>query len=384
MRAMARPSAGACAACALALSVAACVLVGCPPRGAESATRWKCVPRAADAPWRGKRLQLWTTACDPAAEETKALLAGVARAGVHLDALGLACTSLRDDGGLELAGGPPAAAARAALLTELAERGIATALVIANVDRGDFDGARGAAILGDPTRHAALVEAVLALEASERHAIVEIDLEELPTPSAADLVRFVEALRARLPSEVRVVVDVHPKTKDDPGWTGPGAHDYAGLARAGAELRAMTYDYSLGPQPPGPTTSAAWIRDVVAYARGVGVPAARLQIGLPAYGYDFAPVPAGASSSAASVGWHGALALQARERATLVRDAGGAPHFAYRGDDGRHEVWFDDAESIARLLADLSDVAKDVDGVAIWGAGGADPQLLDAWTCAAK
>lgn len=337
-------------------------------------------PPSAGAGFRGKRLQVWTTSCDPRAEEARATMALVGRLGPALRTVGLACLALREDGGLAATGDDGHGVRRGALVAALAARGAETALVVANLGVGGFDGPGAARTLASEGARARLVERLVAMQATERHATIELDLEALPTAARDDLVALVRALRARLPAEVTLAVDVHAKTVDDPGWPGPGAHDYGALARAGAVVRLMTYDLSLGPVPAGPTTRADWIRRVVAYARSAGVPPAQLEIGLPAYGYDFAPRPADtADPPPRPLRWREAEALRAREGAELLRDEGGAPHFFYSAPDGLHEVWFDDGASLGRLLGELRDVADDVGGVAIWGVFEADPAAIDAW-----
>ncbi len=362
---------------ALALAAAA---IGCPH--AQGRSRWASVPALACAPalagtWHRKSLHVWTTECDAAADEASGLLELTERDGVHIDTLGLDCQPLRADGDFEVRGDP----GRARLLGQLAERGIATALVIANNGGGDFDGALAAAVLADPSRSGRLLSRLVEVQQRERHAVVELDLESMPTDAAPDLVRLVQSLRVLLPKAVRIVVDVQAKTVDDPGYAGPGAYDYGALAIAGATVRLMTYDYSLGPVPPGPTTKPSWIREVVAYAGARGVPADRLEIGLPGYGYDFGPRKGDAH---VTLRWREAEALRARVGAKLVRNDDGAPHFEYRGEDGPHEVWYDDGASIAQLLASLGDLSSSVSGAGLWSAYGADPRMLDAWSCAAR
>ncbi len=325
-----------------------------------------------------KRLHLWTTACEPTAAEAQAALATAKQLGHALRSIGLVCYSLGEAGLLRATGDDATSRSRSALAAAIRRRGVGTALVLNNTDAQGFDGARASRVLASVSARTRLVDRLVALQASERHVAIELDLESMPTAAAPDLVAMVSALRLRLPSDVAVVVDAHAKTVDDPGWQGPGAHDYGALARAGAIVRVMTYDYSIGPVPPGPTTRAGWIRDVVRYARSRGVPVDRLEIGLPAYGYDFAP------AGAAPVRWREATALAAREGSPLLRDDGGAPHFAYQASDGLHEVWFDDGQSIARLLSDLRDVSDEIGGVAIWGAYEADPAVFEPFAHPAR
>jgi hypothetical protein len=346
----------------------------------------------ASAGFAGKGLHLWTTSCDPRSEEARATGAAVARLGHALRTVGLVCLALREDGAVidAEARGPGLASEldrggvrRGALISTLVRAGATTALVLANPREHGFDGAGAAKAISTAASRARVVERLVAAQATEGHAAVELDLESLPTAASGDLVALVSALRAALPPAVELVVDVHAKTVDDPGWPGPGAHDYGALARAGAIVRLMTYDFSLGPVPAGPTTKASWIRAVVAYARGAGVPAAQLEIGLPAYGYDFPPVAtrdaAPADEPPRPLRWREAIELRARVGATLLRDDAGAPHFVYRAAEGAREVWFDDGESVGRLLDELRDVAGEVRGVALWGVYGADPGVLDAW-----
>lgn len=320
--------------------------------------------------WSRKRVHAWITSCDPESPEAKDVLARIARSPNRFRAAGVVCTALEKDGGLVLREGT--AAGRAAIAKRLAALGVASSLVVANPGVLGFDGATAAEVVLDPKRRARLVDGIAKAVADEGHRIVEIDLEAMPTRASEGYLALVRETIAKVGPGVEVAVDVHPKTVDDPGWDGPGAHDYAGLAETGATVRLMTYDLSIGPVPPGPSTKASWIRDVVAFARGEGIAPERLEIGLPAYGYDFPPDGKGAPIP---LRHREVRALVEKTKQAVMRAEGGAPYFAYDAGDGAHQVWFDDAESLARLLDDLRDVAGEVRGVAIWGLGHADPRL---------
>ena len=318
-------------------------------------------------PWAGKRLHLWTTACDPSFKEvTDVYSRATARAGL-VDSVGIACTAVTREGSLVTQDERPVGKGRA-LVAKKFEK-LAPSLVIANPGPGGFDGALGMQVVSDEKVRARLVDAIAKTTAREGFRAVELDLEAMPTASAPFFVTLTTEVVARLPG-VEIVADVHPKTVDDPGWDGPGSHDYLAIANAGAVLRLMTYDLAIGPVPPGPCTTATWIREVVQYARKKGVPPEKLEIGFPAYGYDFpekgAPIP---------LRYEEVMALVARVKVAVVRDPNGTPHFDYDAQGVHHQVWFDDATSIGRLLLDLGDIARDVRGIAIWGIGRADPNL---------
>jgi spore germination protein YaaH len=305
-------------------------------------------------PWAGKRLHLWTTACDPTFKEVTDVAVRAGRATV-----GIACTSITREGKLVTHDERPIGKGRALVAKKFSK----SSLVIANPGPGGFDGPLGMQVISDDKTRAALVSAIVA--AKEGFSAIELDLEAMPTAAAPHFNALTKEVIANVPN-VEIVVDVHPKTVDDPGWDGPGSHDYRALSDAGAVVRLMTYDLSIGPVPPGPCTTSKWIREVVIYAKGKGVPASKLEIGLPAYGYDFPP-----KGPALPLRYEEVMALRARVNAKVERDDNGTPHFSYNG----HQVWFDDAESIGRILRDLSDVAGDVRGIAIWGIGQADPNL---------
>jgi spore germination protein YaaH len=111
-----------------------------------------------------------------------------------------------------------------------------------------------------------------------------------------------------------------------------------------------------------------WVQSVIAYAT-TQVPAAKLVLGIPAYGYDWASKGAGTSLTAPA-----AEQLAARVHATIRWDATAEePTFTYKHGKISHTVWFDNAQAgyVRAALADEDKLA----GVALWAAGDEDPQL---------
>ncbi len=323
--------------------------------------------------WAGKRLHVWVTSCDETSEEAANILAGLAKSPGVVDSVGVACTTVTPNGKLATLAEFPVDQGRAKVAGKLAKAGVRTSLVVANVGPNGFDAALAKkALEGDASRQHLLE---LIMDAAMRGGFrdVELDLESMPTNLGPKYTKLAKEAVARVEKRGgELTVDVHPKTIDTPTWDGPGAHEYAALADAGAVVRLMTYDLSIGPVPPGPSTRATWARDVVKYARSKGVPPEKLELGLPAYGYDFPPKGKGSALALRHVE---VMALRTKVKAEIKRDEFGTPHFDYDAADGKHQVWFDDAISIGRLLTDLADVAADVRGVAIWGIGRADSDL---------
>lgn len=371
---------------ALAFGMLCCLTFSCrrsDPSGATataSATAQSVVAPPTKPPpepipaWKGKILHLWVTSCDDESSEVKELAATIKAHPGLVDSVGLACNVVRRDGSITTTGERPKHGRPqvAALLQSLS---VETTLVVANTGKSGFDGALGLALVKDSVARAALIKNLLTLQKAEKHAAIELDLEAMPTAARDPYSKLAHELRDAAGPNVRLEVDVHPKTADDPGWDGPGAHDYVALADAGAIVRLMTYDFSIGPVPPGPTTTSSWVKSVVAYARGKGVPAAQLEIGVPGYGYDFPPK--GAKSAPVSLKHREVLALIKSQGALVIRDPNGTPYFPYDGKDGLHQVWYDDAESVARLLDDLATIVDDVRGASMWGIDGADPRMVE-------
>jgi spore germination protein YaaH len=302
------------------------------------------------------------TSCDEKSDEAASVLAAMNKHPGVIDSVGLACTTITPDGKLTSIG------ERAKLVARLHKASARSSLVIANVGPNGFDGPLAKKILDGEASRVHLLELILDAAMRDSFRDVELDLEAMSTKAAANYAKLTKLAVARVKNG-EVVVDVHPKTTDTHTWDGPGGHDYAALGDAGAVIRLMTYDLSTGPGvPPGPSTRATWAREVIKYARSKGIPAERLELGLPAYGYDFPPKGKGAPIALRHAD---VMELQAKTKAEIKRDEHGTPHFDYDG----HQVWFDDAESIKRLLAELADMAPEVRGVAIWGFGRADANL---------
>jgi spore germination protein YaaH len=134
-------------------------------------------------------------------------------------------------------------------------------------------------------------------------------------------------------------------------------------------LLVMLYDQHWSTSPPGPIAAPDWVR------RTLGVRAAerganRLVAALPLYGYLWRP-----NSVATTIGYEDALKLAAEAGTTLARDpATSTLHATRPGADG-WELWVSDAELVAALEREVSDLG--VRRVAFWRLGLEDPAI---WT----
>lgn len=107
------------------------------------------------------------------------------------------------------------------------------------------------------------------------------------------------------------------------------------------------------------------VRQVVEYAL-TEIPADKIWLGVPNYGYDW-PLPfVQGQTRATSISSQRAIELARRYRVDIQYDElAQAPWFRYTDDQGTvHEVWFEDARSVRAKLALISEYG--LVGVGYW------------------
>jgi spore germination protein YaaH len=233
-------------------------------------------------------------------------------------------------------------------------------LLVSNFDDGlgDFSPRLGARLLRSPERRAAVAAAVAAEVRSRGWDGATVDLEALDVRDRAGLVAFVGAVRAALPGDLTVDVDVPAAT--DPRDPGLAPFDLPALAAAADRVVVMAYDQHYIGGRPGPVAGLGWFRRSVRTALS-GVPAARLRVGVAGYGYRWR-----------RDGRTSAVTVRAARRLAGRRarwDATQAEWTARLADGS--VLWWSDARSVRARTA----VARDAGaaGIALWRLGAADP-----------
>ncbi len=238
-----------------------------------------------------------------------------------------------------------------------------------------------ASFLADRARRARHVADLVSLVEHHRFDGIDLDYESMVfggTVAQRAQVRdgfsaLCRELAGALHAEGKILsVTVGPRRSDtDPNWA---VYDYAALGTAADRFRIMTYDYGWkGSKKANPVAPLWWVDSIIGYAVS-RVPAAKIWVGVPTYGYDW---PAGRTGSAVSFAQ--AQELQRTHRAprrwrTTVSPADGrpvhAPYFTYRRDGVQHTVYYNDAAS-ARSLVSLVGKYR-LGGAALWGVGSED------------
>ncbi|WP_338702797.1 glycosyl hydrolase family 18 protein [Streptomyces sp. Q6] len=210
-----------------------------------------------------------------------------------------------------------------------------------------------AAVLTSPARRAEHIDALLAVVRSRAYDGIDLDYETIaPTPEAEyrtvrdGYTAFVTGLCDRLHAlDKKCFVTVTPQTR-----TTGRIWDYAKLGAAADRMRIMAYNLHHAEGEPGPVSTPQWYDVILAHATAE-VPRAKLEMGIPAYGWDWA---VGSTSRAKHVTWKDAEALRRKVKAPYALDPDSrTPHFTYKDGQTLHTVWYQDARGTAAHLPAL-------------------------------
>ena len=193
---------------------------------------------------------------------------------------------------------------------------------------------------------------------------VDVDFEFIDPALAQSYTSFVEDLKNALGEGYTVIVDLAPKTYG----TQPGllyeAHDYPSLGSVADKVFLMTYEWGYMFGPPLAISPVENVRSVIEYAI-TEIPAEKILMGIPSYGYDW-PLPfVSGSTRAMTLSPDEALDLAREKGSEIMYDPlSASPYFYYSENSTEHVVWFQDARS-ADALSSLAEEYS-LDGMGIW------------------
>ncbi len=219
-------------------------------------------------------------------------------------------------------------------------------------ESGQFDTGRATFILTDFQAQSQLMAEVLQMVLRKDFAGLDVDFEYLPGQLAEAYAAFLARLRHLLAAQGRFLwAALAPKTNSRQRGLLYEGHDYAAVAAAVDGVLLMTYEWGYTYGPPMAVAPMPNVRAVLDYAV-TEIPAEKIFLGVPNYGYDW-PLPfVQGETRAQSISNQRAIDLAIQYGAAIQYDeTAQSPFFHYTDAGGTaHEVWFEDARSINAKL----------------------------------
>lgn len=251
-------------------------------------------------------------------------------------------------------------------VTAALNMGVAPLMVITNIEEGSgFSSELANAILTDTQVQNTLLNNVIAVMKEKNYYGLVIDFEYVFPEDRQNLVDFISRAVNRLhPLGYKVSVALAPKNRANQKGLLYEAHDYPSIGAIADYVILMTYEWGYLRGPAMAVAPVDQVRKVLDYATGV-IPSEKILMGMPNYGYDWT-LPFVKGSAARILTNYGAVSLAAKVGANIQYDpVSQAPFFNYYSSEGElHEVWFDDARSIAARLELVDEY--DLAGVSYW------------------
>ena len=253
-----------------------------------------------------------------------------------------------------------------ALIEAARESSVKTLMHLSTLtEEGNFSNERASLIFNNAEVQNTLINEIVENMRNKGYNGLDVDFEFIYPEERYDYINFLNNLRIRLnPLGYPLLSAVAPKTSDTQRGVLYEGHDYAGIGGAANAVLLMTYEWGYTFGPPLAVAPLPNVRRVAEYAL-TRIPANKILLGIPTYGYDW--------TLPYKKGNPGAPSLSPVEAINLARQYGAeiqfdetakAPWFRYVADGTEHEVWFEDARSIQAKLA----LAKELNfiGVGYW------------------
>ena len=176
---------------------------------------------------------------------------------------------------------------------------------------------------------------------------VDIDFEYILAEDRVTFAEFVADVRTAINAlGYPVSVALAPKTSDTQAGLLYEGKDYALLGEAADYVLLMTYEWGYTYGPAMAVAPLNKVRQVVEYAL-TKIPAEKINLGIPNYGYDWTLPFVRGTSKAQNIGNVEAVQIAIAQGAEIQFDTTSqAPFFTYVLDGLTHEIWFEDARSI--------------------------------------
>ena len=211
---------------------------------------------------------------------------------------------------------------------------------------GNFNNFLIASVVNSQTAKANLLANLLETVQEKNFQGVDIDFEYIRPEDRIPFADFVADVRNLLsPYGYHVSVALAPKTSDTQAGLLYAGKDYGLLGKAADSVLLMTYEWGYTYGPPMAVAPVNKVRQVVEYAV-TRIDPAKIDLGIPNYGYDWTLPFVQGSSRAVTVSNQEAVRIAIEAGVpTQFDDVAMSPFFQYEKDGQLHEVWFEDVRS---------------------------------------
>lgn len=226
-------------------------------------------------------------------------------------------------------------------------------MVVTNLQtEGGFSSEIANAILSNSQVQDVLLSNITKTLKQKNYYGLNIDFEYIYSSDRENYNNFLRKTVALLrPMGYVISTSIAPKTSATQSGLLYEAHDYPVHGEVVDYVIPMTYEWGYTYGPARPVAPLNLVEQVIQYAVSV-MPANKILMGIPNYGYDWT-LPFVRGSSARPLTNPGAVNLASKVGARILYDEEAqSPHFDYYSSDGKkHTVWFEDARSIRAKLA---------------------------------
>ncbi|MFW6281551.1 MAG: glycosyl hydrolase family 18 protein [bacterium] len=165
-------------------------------------------------------------------------------------------------------------------------------------------------------------------------------------------------------------IAVPAKSENNKDSTWSGAYDYMELGKIVDKVIIMAYDYHWVGGPSGPIAPIFWVQDVIDFAI-MEIPLEKIYLALGFYGYDWG---LNTENRARGLIYNQIMNIAERHKSTVEWDPDSqSPYLRYTLDGIKHEIWFENRESISKKLNLLENFQ--LKGAAFWRLGQEDPEI---------
>ena len=192
-----------------------------------------------------------------------------------------------------------------------------------------------------------LIQNLLEVMEEKGYQGVDIDFEYILAEDRDAFTAFVqEAAEIMRENGYRISVALAPKTSSEQKGLLYEGKDYRALGEAADHVLLMTYEWGYTYGPPMAVAPLNQVRKVVEYAL-TQIPAEKIDLGIPNYGYDW-PLPyVRGTTRAATINNVKAVRIAVDHGAQILFDnVAESPYFTYSENGTEHEVWFEDVRSL--------------------------------------